>query len=163
MLQGDSTLDPYAKVTAVTAVTVNGKAGQLALADGGDDAERLIYPDAKGNKILIQVPVSLGLSNAQIVRFAEGVSVTSAARAGSADLSALPGGRTDAGICAAPRRPGQGWWGHQPEASAARAASRPDAMGAEEVQTAEAFQEACDIRPPASPGRPSQCLRWQRA
>jgi len=82
MLQGDSQLASDAKVTTVT---VNGRTGQLALADGGDaktSAKWLIYPDAKGNKVLIQVPVSLDLSNAQIVRFAEGVAVTSAAKAG---------------------------------------------------------------------------------
>ncbi len=82
MLQGDATLAPGAKVTTVT---VNGQPGKLALSDASDGklrSEMLFYPDAHGHQVLVQVPLSLGLSNAQIVRFAEGISVTSAAKAG---------------------------------------------------------------------------------
>ncbi len=81
MLQGDSQLAPDAKVTPVT---VNGQPGKLAGGQGGDaktDFETLFYPDAHGHQLLVQVPVTLNLSNAQIVRFAEGITVTSAAKA----------------------------------------------------------------------------------
>lgn len=37
----------------------------------------LIFPDATGNKFLVQVPASLGLTNDQIVHFAQGITVTS--------------------------------------------------------------------------------------
>jgi hypothetical protein len=82
MLQGDSTLAPGAKVTALT---INGQPGKLALSDAADGnmrSEMLFYPDAKGHQVQVQVPVSLGLSNAQIVSFADGITVTSAAKAG---------------------------------------------------------------------------------
>jgi len=81
MLQGMSELP---KNEAVTAVTVNGRPGQLGLAEGGNAATRsewLIYPDGKGHQVLIQVPVSVGLSTAQLVQFADGITVTSAAKA----------------------------------------------------------------------------------
>jgi hypothetical protein len=76
MLQGDSTVAPHAKVTAVT---VNGHPGQLVRDVG---TVGLFYLDAHGHKVQVQVPAALGLSNAQIVRFAAGVTVTSAAKAG---------------------------------------------------------------------------------
>jgi hypothetical protein len=82
MLQGDSTLDPAAKVTTVT---VNGHQGQLTLSpDRNPELSfvQLFYPDAQGHKVQVQVPQSLGLSNAQIVSFAAGITVTSAAQAG---------------------------------------------------------------------------------
>jgi hypothetical protein len=80
MLQGLSQLP---KNEAVTTVTVNGKQGQLGLAEGGTAKTRyewLIYPDAKGHKILIQLPASVGLTTAQLVKFADGITVTSAAK-----------------------------------------------------------------------------------
>lgn len=82
MLQGDSTLATDAKVTAVT---VNGQPGKLTLSDDSNPQLRfwqLYYPDAQGHKVLVQVPASLGLSNAQVVSFADGITVTSAAKAG---------------------------------------------------------------------------------
>jgi hypothetical protein len=80
MLQGLSQLP---KNEAATTVTVNGKQGQLGLAEGGTAKTRyewLIYPDAKGHKILIQLPMSVGLTAAQLVEFADGITVTSAAK-----------------------------------------------------------------------------------
>lgn len=81
MLQGMSELPNN---EAVTPVTVNGRPGQLGLAEGGNAktaSEWLIYPDGKGHHVLIQVPVSVGLSTAQLVQFADGITVTSAAKA----------------------------------------------------------------------------------
>ena len=83
MLQGLSQLPAN---ETVTTVTVNGEPGQLGLAEGGTAQTRyewLIYPDAKGHKVLIQLPVSVGLSTAQLVKFADGITVTSAAKAGN--------------------------------------------------------------------------------
>jgi hypothetical protein len=80
MLQGLSQLPEN---EAVTTVTVNGKQGQLGLAEGGTAKTRyewLIYPDAKGHKILIQLPASVGLTTAQLVKLADGITVTSAAK-----------------------------------------------------------------------------------
>ena len=80
MLKGLSQLP---KNEAVTTVTVNGKQGQLGLAEGGTAKTRsewLIYPDSKGHKILIQLPTSVGLTTAQLVKFADGITVTSAAK-----------------------------------------------------------------------------------
>lgn len=80
MLQGLSQLP---KNEAVTTATVNGKQGQLGLAEGGTAKTRyewLIYPDSKGHKILIQLPTSVGLTTAQLVKFADGITVTSAAK-----------------------------------------------------------------------------------
>lgn len=80
MLQGQSQLP---KNQAVTTVTVNGRQGQLGLAEGGTAKTRyewLIYPDGKGHKILIQLPTSVALTTAQLVKFADGITVTSAAK-----------------------------------------------------------------------------------
>jgi hypothetical protein len=80
MLQGLSQLPGN---EAVTTVTVNGKQGQLGLAEGGTAKTRyewLVYPDGRGHKILIQLPTSVGLTTAQLVTFADGVTVTGAAR-----------------------------------------------------------------------------------
>ncbi|MFC8845637.1 MULTISPECIES: hypothetical protein [unclassified Micromonospora] len=66
--------------TPVTQVDVNGRAGQLGFpweAEGKlSDIRWLIFPDASGRKVLVQVPGALGLGDDQIVRFAEGVTVT---------------------------------------------------------------------------------------
>jgi hypothetical protein len=83
MLQGLSQLPGN---EAVTTVTVNGRQGQLGLAEGGTAKTRyewLIYPDGKGHKILIQLPVSVGLTTTQLLKFADGISVTSAAKTAS--------------------------------------------------------------------------------
>jgi hypothetical protein len=80
MLQGQSQLP---KNQAVTTVTVDGRQGQLGLAEGGTAKTRyewLIYPDGKGHKILIQLPTSVALTTAQLVKFADGITVTSAAK-----------------------------------------------------------------------------------
>jgi hypothetical protein len=82
MLQGDSTLDPSAKVTAVT---VNGQPGKLTLSKDSNPQLsfwQLFYPDAQGHRVQVQVPESLGLSKAQIVSFAAGITVTAAAQPG---------------------------------------------------------------------------------
>jgi hypothetical protein len=82
MLQGDTTLAPDATVTAVT---VNGQPGKLTVNADSDprlSSVELFYPDAHGHQVQVQVPASLGLSNAQIVRFAAGITVNSAAKAG---------------------------------------------------------------------------------
>jgi hypothetical protein len=80
MLQGLSELPSGSQVTKVT---IHGEAGQLGFAEGGTGKSRyewLIFPDASGHKILVQFPASLGLTRAQIVRFAEGITVTRAAK-----------------------------------------------------------------------------------
>jgi hypothetical protein len=82
MLQGQSQLPQNEPVTTVT---VNGRQGQLGFPEGGTAKTRyewLIYPDGKGHKVLIQLPVSVGLTTAQLVSFADGITVTSAAKAG---------------------------------------------------------------------------------
>ncbi|MCW2942624.1 MAG: putative serine/arginine repetitive matrix protein 1 [Actinomycetia bacterium] len=76
MLQGMSRLPSDSPVTKVT---IHGKEGQLGSPKGGNSAMQavwLIFPDAAGHKILVQVPKSVGLTNDQIVRFAQGISVT---------------------------------------------------------------------------------------
>jgi hypothetical protein len=86
MLQGMSRLPSDLPVTKVS---INGKVGLLGHArDEQEPGTRprssnhagvlwLIFPDAAGNKVLVQVPTSLGLTNDQIVRFAQGITVTS--------------------------------------------------------------------------------------
>ncbi|MDG4816215.1 hypothetical protein O7628_11960 [Micromonospora sp. WMMD956] len=68
----------------VTRVEVNGRAGQLGFpweAKGKlSDIRWLIFPDASGRQVLVQVPAALGLGDDQIVRFAEGVTVTAEAQ-----------------------------------------------------------------------------------
>ncbi|WP_306191072.1 hypothetical protein [Streptomyces sp. MK5] len=76
-LQGDSVLPDDSPVTKVT---VHGKVGQLGFSDGRE-AKWLIFPDAAGDKVLVQVPTKLGLTDDQIIRFAQGITVTSHARA----------------------------------------------------------------------------------
>jgi hypothetical protein len=81
MLQGMSELPSGSQPTQVT---INGKEGQLGFAEGGTGAARvewLIFPDSAGHKVLVQVPASLGLTQAQIVSFAQGITVTKAAKA----------------------------------------------------------------------------------
>jgi hypothetical protein len=81
MLQAMSELPSGSKPTPVT---INGKVGQLGFAEGGTGKSRyewLIFPDGSGHKVLVQVPASLGLTQAQIVSFAQGITVTQAARA----------------------------------------------------------------------------------
>ena len=71
-------------VGRVTQVTINGKQGQLGFAEGGTGKSRyewLIFPDSAGHKVLVQVPASLGLTQAQVVSFAQGITVTKAAKA----------------------------------------------------------------------------------
>ncbi|MFE9185722.1 hypothetical protein ACFYMB_20625 [Micromonospora haikouensis] len=69
--------------TPVTRVDVDGRAGQLGFpweAEGKlSDVRWLIFPDASGRRVLVQVPAALGLGDDQIVRFAEGITVTAAA------------------------------------------------------------------------------------
>jgi hypothetical protein len=89
MLQGASRLPSDSPVTKVS---INGKDGLLGHARDGHAPDAngrpskgaamgavlwLIFPDAAGNKVLVQVPTSLGLTNDQIVRFAQGITVTS--------------------------------------------------------------------------------------
>jgi hypothetical protein len=81
MLQGMSELPSGSQPTQVT---INGKQGQLGFAEGGTGKSRyewLIFPDSAGHKVLVQVPASLGLTQAQIVSFAQGITVTKAAKA----------------------------------------------------------------------------------
>jgi hypothetical protein len=81
MLQGQSTMPSQSPVTKVS---INGKEGLLGLAEGGTGSARsmwLIFPDGRGHEVLVQVPLSLGLTDQQIVSFARGITVASAARA----------------------------------------------------------------------------------
>lgn len=75
-LQGD---EQFAPGTTVTTVAVNGRPGRLALTSDRT-AKWLIFPDAKGHKVLVQALVTLGVSDEQLVRFAEGVTVTGEAQ-----------------------------------------------------------------------------------
>jgi hypothetical protein len=80
MLQAGSRLPGNSPVTKVT---VNGRPAVLGFPYGGKGATRdrwLIFSDAKGRKVLVQVPESLDLTTDQIVRFAEGITVTSQAQ-----------------------------------------------------------------------------------
>ena len=79
MLEGQSTMPSQSPVTEVN---INGKEGLLGFAEGGTGSSRdmwLIFPSGQGSKVLVQVPVSLGLTSDQIVHFAQGIIVTSAA------------------------------------------------------------------------------------
>jgi hypothetical protein len=79
MLQGLSTMPSNSPLTRVN---INGREGVLGFAEGGAGSSRslwLIFPDAKGHKVLVQIPASVGLTNDQIVSFAQGITVTSAA------------------------------------------------------------------------------------
>jgi hypothetical protein len=77
MLQGDSRLPTDGPITKVT---VQGKEGQLGLTED-KGAKWLIYPHGAGSKVLVQVPTKLGLTDKQIVQFADGITVTSDAQA----------------------------------------------------------------------------------
>jgi hypothetical protein len=77
MLQGDSRLPTDGPVTKVT---VQGNEGQLGLTED-KGAKWLIYPHGAGSKVLVQVPTKLGLTDKQIVQFADGITVTSDAQA----------------------------------------------------------------------------------
>jgi hypothetical protein len=77
MLQGDSRLPADEPITKVT---VQGNEGQLGLTED-KGAKWLIYPHGAGSKVLVQVPTKLGLTDKQIVQFADGITVTSAAQA----------------------------------------------------------------------------------
>ena len=80
MLQAGSRLPANSPVTKVT---VNGRPAVLGFHYGGEGTTRdrwLIFSDAKGHKVLVQVPESLDLTTDQIVRFAEGITVTSQAQ-----------------------------------------------------------------------------------
>jgi hypothetical protein len=80
MLQAGSRLPDNSPVTKVT---INGRPGVLGFPYGGEGPARdrwLIFSDAKGHKILIQIPESLQLTTDQIVRFAQGITVTSQAQ-----------------------------------------------------------------------------------
>jgi hypothetical protein len=77
MLQGDSRLPTGEPITKVT---VQGNEGQLGLTED-KGAKWLIYPHGAGSKVLVQVPTKLGLTDKQIVQFADGITVTSEAQA----------------------------------------------------------------------------------
>ncbi|MEU8837353.1 hypothetical protein [Streptomyces sp900116325] len=77
MLQGDSRLPADSPVTKVT---IHGRDAQLGFS-GRREAKWLIFPEAAGKSVLVQVPTKLGLTDRQIIRFAQGISVTKDARA----------------------------------------------------------------------------------
>lgn len=76
LLQGDHRLPSDSPVATVT---VHGKAAQLGFTMD-KAAQWLIFPDSTGHKVLVQVPTTLGLTTDQIVLFADGITVTSAAK-----------------------------------------------------------------------------------
>ncbi|MCA1217004.1 hypothetical protein [Streptomyces sp. 8L] len=78
MLQG---LSRFPAGASLTKVTVQGRTGQLGLTSD-KEATWLMFPSEASQKVLIQVPVKLGLTNAQIVQFAQGVTATSDAKPG---------------------------------------------------------------------------------
>jgi len=65
-------------------VDINGHEGQLGFAGqaGGklSDTRWLIFPDGSGHRVLVQVPASVRLTDEQIVRFAQGITVTAQAQ-----------------------------------------------------------------------------------
>ncbi|MDG4832014.1 hypothetical protein O7627_22285 [Solwaraspora sp. WMMD1047] len=64
----------------VTQVDINGRTGRLGspweTPGEPSDTRWLIFPVASGQRVLVQVPGELGLRDDQIVRFAEGITVT---------------------------------------------------------------------------------------
>lgn len=76
-LQGESRLPADSPVMKVT---IHGRDGQLGFA-GGRTSKWLIFPAAAGKSVLVQVPTKLDLTDHQIIRFAQGISVTKDARA----------------------------------------------------------------------------------
>jgi hypothetical protein len=63
-------------------VTINGNRGVLGLPNQGDSKDPVLwlhYSDGAGHDVQVQLPQSLGLTDAQIVQFAEGITVTDAA------------------------------------------------------------------------------------
>jgi hypothetical protein len=81
-LQGLST---FPKESSVQKVDINGKTGQLGNpldAPGKlSDTRWLFFPGGKGSNVQVQVPASVGLSDDQVIAFAEGITVTDKATA----------------------------------------------------------------------------------
>lgn len=80
-LQG---LSHFPEESPITEVDINGRKGRMGfpLADEGklSDTRWLFFTDAKGRNVEVDVPASAGLSDDQIVSFAEGVTVTDQAQ-----------------------------------------------------------------------------------
>ncbi|WP_327129736.1 hypothetical protein [Streptomyces sp. NBC_01727] len=76
-LQGESR---FPADSPITKVIIHGRDGKLGFA-GGRTSKWLIFPEATGKSVLVQVPTKLGLTDDQITRFAQGISVTKDARA----------------------------------------------------------------------------------
>ncbi|GLY97146.1 hypothetical protein [Actinoplanes sp. NBRC 103695] len=80
-LQG---LSHFPDESPITEVDINGRKGRMGfpLADEGklSDTRWLFFKDAKGRNVEVDVPASAGLSDDQIVSFAEGVTVTDQAQ-----------------------------------------------------------------------------------
>lgn len=76
-LQGLST---FPKESSVRKVDINGKPGELGhpleTLDKLSDTWWLFFPGDTGSNVQVQVPTSVGLSEDQIVAFAEGITVT---------------------------------------------------------------------------------------
>jgi hypothetical protein len=76
-LQGLST---FPKESSVRKVDINGKPGELGhpleTLDKLSDTWWLFFPGDTGSNVQVQVPASVGLSEDQIVAFAEGITVT---------------------------------------------------------------------------------------
>ncbi|GAA1583450.1 hypothetical protein [Actinoplanes couchii] len=77
MLQGGS---HFPEESPVETVDVNGRSGKLGhpLEAPGElsDTRWLFFPDAAGKSVNVQVPGDVGLSDEQLVDFAEGITVT---------------------------------------------------------------------------------------
>jgi hypothetical protein len=80
-LQGLTSFD---KNQQVKNVDINGEEGQIGFAresEGKDsDTRWLMFPDASGRRVLIQIPASVNLTDDQLVSFARGISVTDQAQ-----------------------------------------------------------------------------------
>lgn len=80
-LQGLTKFDEKQRVKKVD---INGEEGQLGFALESEgklsDTRWLIFPDGAGRQVVVQVPRSVDLTEDQIVRFAQGISVTDQAQ-----------------------------------------------------------------------------------
>jgi hypothetical protein len=80
-LQG---LTKFTKNQQVQKVDVNGEVGLIGFAQGPggttSDVKWLMFPDAAGRRVLVQLPGSVDLTDDQLVDFARGISVTDQAQ-----------------------------------------------------------------------------------
>jgi hypothetical protein len=80
-LQG---LTTFGQGQQLQTVDINGEQGRLGYAQESEgelsDTRWLMFPDASGRRVLVQVPASVDLTDDQLVSFARGISVTGQAQ-----------------------------------------------------------------------------------